>query len=254
MQRSRILYMLTWVALVVLLTGGISLLILSWNGILTNPPSPVLMIFFLIAMAGSGIFLFMLAVKKAHRLMVDEERSRKEKESEINETSGDRKHPSKDNQILDVSATARKLVRRIPDNAKMEDAGKILLKNLARELEIMAGIFYIGKKGQFEATSMYAMASPTEPYSFREGEGLTGQVARNQQTMLLTRLPEEHLEVYSGLGKSNPAYLAIVPLIHKNKTIAVLECSGYRYDPHDIEKMFRIFSRELMEKLSPNLN
>ncbi len=254
MLRSRILYMLTWVALFVLLTGGISLLILSWNGILTSKPSPILMIFLLLAVAGSGIFLFLLAVKKAHRLMVDEERSRKEKESEAHNKSLHKKKPSHDNQLLDFTATARKLVRRIPENATLEDAGKILLKNLARELEIMAGIFYVGKKGEFEVSATYAMASPTQPYSFREGEGLTGQVARNQQTMVLTRLPEEHLEVYSGLGKSTPSYLAIVPLIHKNKTIAVVECSGYRYDPHEIEKMFRIFSRDLIEKLSPNLS
>jgi hypothetical protein len=62
------------------------------------------------------------------------------------------------------------------------------------------------------------------------------------------------MDVYSGLGKARPAYLAIIPLIHKNKTVAVLECSGYKYDPHDIENMFRIFSRDLMDKISPNLS
>ncbi len=246
--------MLTWVALGVLLTAGISLLIVSWNGILTHTPSPVLMIFLLTALAGSGIFLFMLAVKKAHRLWVDEERSRKEKEPESDKKSLDKKNISQDKHILDFAVTARKLVRRIPEDATLEDAGKMSLKNLDRELEIMSGVFYIGTKGQFIASSTYAMTAPTEPYSFSEGEGLTGQVARNQQTMVLTRLPEEYLEVYSGLGKSNPAYLAIVPLIHQNRTIAVLECSGYRYDPHEIEKMFRIFSRELIVKLSPNLS
>ncbi len=71
--------------------------------------------------------------------------------------------------------------------------------------------------------------------------------------MVLTQLPEDFLEVYSGLGKAKPAYLAIVPLIHKSRTLAVLECTGYRFDPHDIENMFRIYSRDIMEKLSPNL-
>ena len=67
--------------------------------------------------------------------------------------------------------------------------------------------------------------------------------------MVLTSLPEDYLEVYSGLGKAQPSYLAIVPFIHKGRTMAVLECSGYRYDPHDIENMFRIFARDLMDKL-----
>jgi two-component system chemotaxis sensor kinase CheA len=106
---------------------------------------------------------------------------------------------------------------------------------------------------QFQAVSSYALANPREPYSFKEGEGLSGQAAANRQIMMLTNLPEEHLEVYSGLGKARPSYLAIVPLIHKEKTIAVLECSGYRYAPGDIESMFRIFSRDLMEKLSTHM-
>ncbi len=92
-----------------------------------------------------------------------------------------------------------------------------------------------------------------ENYTFKSGEGLSGQAAKNQQVMLLTRLPEGHLEVYSGLGKAPPAYLAIVPLVHKGKTMAVLECSGYRYEPDAIENMLRIFARDLMDKLSPNL-
>ena len=129
----------------------------------------------------------------------------------------------------------------------------MLLKSLARDLEIMSGVFYSEKKGEFRAVSTYAMTSFTEPYTFKTGEGLTGQVARNRQIMVLTRLPEEHLDVYSGLGKAKPAYLAIVPLVYKNKTIALLEFTGYRYDAQEIENMLRVFSRELMDKLALNL-
>ena len=195
----------------------------------------------------------MLAVKKAHRLWVDEEQRRKQSEASLKESSSEAKGKSKDKQTFDIVATARKLVRRMPEDVPLEEWGKALMKHLAGELEIMSGIFYIRKKKCFEATTIYALALPEEPYSFKEGEGLTGQVARSQQIMVLTSLPEGHVKVYSGLGKSEPSYLAVVPLIHKNKTIAVLECSGYRYDPQNIESMFRIFARDLMEKLAPKL-
>lgn len=254
MLRSRITYYLTWLALALLLISGLFLLVTSWNSQVNRHFSPSLLILFWIVMSASGIFLFMLAIKKAHRLWIDEERSLKEKENEATERQIRRKDTSKDNQSLDFAATARKLVRRVPDNASMKEVSEELLKNLARELEIMSGVFYVRKKSVFEAISTYAINSPEGPYSFREGEGLSGQVSLNKQIMIMTRLPEDYLEVYSGLGSSRPSYLAIVPFIHKNKTIALLECSGYRYDPHEIENMFRIFSRDLMEKLSPNLN
>lgn len=244
---------MTWVALGVLLISGVLLMAVSWNGIISTSPSPSQMVMLWTLMSASGIFLFMLAVKKAHRQWVDEERNLKEKESEETSLSSRKKDSSKDNQALDFAGMVRKLVRRTPENASWEDVGKGLLKNLSRELEIMSGVFYLRKKAGFEAVAAFALLSHTEPYTFKEGEGLTGQVAKNQQLMVLTQLPEDYLEVYSGLGKAKPAYLAIVPFIHKNRTVAVLECTGYRFNPHDIENMFRIYSRDLMEKLSPNL-
>ena len=245
--------MLTWVAIGVLLTAGLGLMVVSWNGSLSGSPSPSLMVLLWVCMVASGIYLFLLAVKKAHRLWVDEERRLSQSEASSPEPSSQAESKAKDTHTLDFAATARKLVRRFPEDASLEESGKALMKNLAGELEIMSGILYIRKKQQFEASVTYALASPTEPYSFKEGEGLSGQAARSQQIMVLTRLPEDHLKVYSGLGKSEPSYLAIVPLVHKQKTIAVLECSGYRYDSFAIENMFRIFARDLMEKLAPNL-
>lgn len=244
---------MTWVALGVLLISGILLMAVSWNGIISTPPSPSQMVILWTLMSSSGIFLFMLAVKKAHRQWIDEERSMKEKETEEAALLSRKKDSSKENQALDFGGMARKLVRRTPENASWEDVGKGLLKNLSRELEIMSGVFYLRKKAGFEVTTSFALLSHTEPYTFKEGDGLAGQVAKNQELMVLTQLPEDYMEVYSGLGKAKPAYLAIVPFIHKNRTVAVLECTGYRFDPHDIENMFRIYSRDIMEKLSPNL-
>jgi hypothetical protein len=253
MYKSRIQYVMTWVAIGVLLTAGLGLMAASWNGAVTGSPNPSLMVLLWVCMSASGIWLFMLAVKKAHRLWVDDERKRQQSETNAREPSSQAKSKSKDLQALDFAATARKLVRRIPEDVPLEESGKALMKQVARELEIMSGILYIRRKKGFETAATYALVAPDEPYSFKEGEGLSGQVARSQQIMVLTRLPVDHLKVYSGLGKSEPSYLAIVPFVHKNRTIAVLECSGFRYDPHDVESMFRIFTRDLMEKLSPNL-
>lgn len=230
------------------------LLVLSWNSLFRGSPSPALMILIWMLIAASGIFLFMLAVKKAHQRWIDEAGSLEQQKPQPGDRSSGKKDRSPGPKTLDSTSAARKLVSRIPESSSLEEMGGTLLQYLARDLEIMSGIFYVKTKEQFEATSTYATVTAEEPYSFREGEGLSGQAAKNRQVMVLTQLPEEHMEVYSGLGRSKPAYLAIVPLVHRNRTVAVLECSGYRYDPHDIEHMFRIFSRELMQKLSPDLS
>ena len=253
MRRSRVQYLMTWVAFGLLLCSSLGLMILSWNGALSGVPSPIIMAGLWLIMTAAGIYLFMLAVKKAHRLWIDDERSKKEAEEAEERAAARTRSSSREEKTLDVASTARKLVRQFPEKDTLAKSGLKLLQNLASELEIMSGILYIRGKNEFSAVATYALATSEEPYSFNEGEGLTGQVAANQQIMVLTHIPEGHREVYSGLGKSEPSYLAIVPLVFQEKTIAVLECSGFRYDAHDIEGMFKVFARDLMAKISPHI-
>ena len=251
MRKSTLRYILTWVSILLLLTGLVFLVAISWNSRVTGSFSPSLVLLLWFLSSTSGIYLFLLAVKKAHRQWITEKRDLEKALASVDKPAA---KVESSGPTMDFAAMARKLVRRTPENASLEDLGEGLLKNLARELEIMSGIFYVGKEGSFKVVASYALAASSEPYEFKSGEGLTGQAALNQQLMVLSRLPEGHLEVYSGLGKALPSYLAIVPLVHKGHTIAVIECSGYKYSPHDIENMFRIFARDLMNKLSPNLS
>jgi len=253
MLKSKLQYILTWVTILLLLISGFGLMVMSWNGAIGGSPSPSQMIILWVIMSASGIYLFMFAVKKAHKQWIHDERRKKQKKNPDSETHIARKGSSQKEKALDFASTARKLSRKFPEKESYAKSGQELLTNLAKELEIMSGVFYAREKDSFLAVATYALASASEPYSFKEGEGLSGQAAANQQIMLLSSLPEGHLQVYSGLGKAEPSYLAIVPLVYENRTIAVLECSGYRYDPHDVETMFRIFARDVMTKLSPHI-
>lgn len=252
MKRTKLLYMLTWAAAGVLLLSGLGLIITSWNGVVGAASSPIVMLLLWFLMSASGIFLFIFAVKKTHRTWITDLQNQTGEEAAPTRQP-ERKSETRDNKSLDFAATARKLVRRMPDVNDIGGIGEDLMKNLARELEIMSGILYVRKGTTFEPGTSYALASHSEPYKFKEGEGLSGQVARNRQITVLSKLPGDYLEVCSGLGKAEPKYLAIVPLVHNDETIGLLECSGYKYDTREIENMFRIFSRDLMEKLSPNL-
>lgn len=249
MLKSRIQYMLTWMALAVLLASALGLLVSSWNRALDDARISVLMVLLWILVSASGIFLFLLAVKKAHRLMVDQERSRESSKQEEEISRKETRGKPKKEAEMDPPAMARKLLRRVPAGKGPEQWGEDLLKNLAKELEIMSGIFWVEQKGKFVATAAYALPHPGDPEPIGKGEGLPGQVAKSKHVQVITRLPEDHREVYSGLGKAPPSYLALVPILKGEKTIAVLECTGYRQPPEKIEGMFRIFVRDLSEKL-----
>jgi hypothetical protein len=254
MKTSKLRYIFTWVALSVLLICSTLLVALAWNSRISASFSPTIITLLWLSISSSAIYLFLLAVKKAHRQWINEERQEQEERTIAEKERVSMKKPIAGKQQMDFASIARKLVRRIPEHIDIEELGKLLMKNLARELEIMSGVYYVEKNGTFEETATYALVSTEGQLSFKFGEGLCGQVARNRQLMVLTRLPEEYLAVYSGLGKAAPAYLAIAPLVYKNRTIALLEFTGYRYDAHEIENMLRIFSRDLMDKLALKLS
>lgn len=200
-----------------------------------------------IIVIASGIYLFIYASKEILRM----ELAKKESESADDQPVIKKEKQSKsETDVLNIDPVARKIVRRVPLEKDPSEWGHELLKMLSTELEIMSGVFYFrNKKNNFESVATYAFAHAHQPYTFTEGEGLTGQVALNKLNAVYTTIPDEYSKVFSGLGKVKPKYLAMIPIVVKEKCIAVIECAGFRFTGAEIEQLFQIVARELSAKI-----
>lgn len=73
------------------------------------------------------------------------------------------------------------------------------------------------------------------------GEGLVGGVAIERYTIYMTDLPEEYIEIESGLGDANPKSLLIVPLKLENEMLGVIEIASFNeFKPYEIQLVERI--------------
>src|SRR4029079_13462374 len=68
--------------------------------------------------------------------------------------------------------------------------------------------------------------------SFRVGEGLVGQCAKEKKRILLTDVPDDYVRINSGLGESRPLNIIVLPILFEGSVRAVLELASFsRFSP-----------------------
>lgn len=68
------------------------------------------------------------------------------------------------------------------------------------------------------------------------GEGLIGTCALEKRTIFLTTLPDNYINITSGLGKANPRCLLIVPMVIENNTLGIIELASFsKLQPFEVE-------------------
>ena len=73
------------------------------------------------------------------------------------------------------------------------------------------------------------------------GEGLVGNVAIEKQTIHLQEIPDNYLEITSGLGEASPKTLLIVPLKVEDKVFGILEIASFNnFKPFEVEFVEKI--------------
>ena len=131
---------------------------------------------------------------------------------------------------VDLDLLAASIIPRIDPKEKIEDYAERILRNLSKHFEIVQGVFFLKnqKTKQYESISTFAYTSDKKPSSFEVGEGISGQVAKNKTLMHLTSIPEGYLKIQSGLGKSSPTNLLIIPLLLNKETIGIIELASFQ--------------------------
>jgi CheY-like chemotaxis protein/signal transduction histidine kinase/HAMP domain-containing protein len=111
--------------------------------------------------------------------------------------------------------------------------GNILLSELAPVVNAEQGVMYV-MEGVDAAPRLRQLAGYADRPSgerareFRLGEGLVGQCAAERRRMLVDELPDDAIQIGSGLFSAKPRSVIVLPVLFEDQVKAVIELASLR--------------------------
>jgi len=161
------------------------------------------------------------------------------------EEAGRREENERRNKANEGYTMFTELIRKGSSNIK--ELSYTIIDNLVNYLSItQGGIFILNDENPED---VYLELSASVAYNRRKfiekrieiGDGLVGACAFEKKKIILTNVPDDYMEIRSGLGKTEPKSILILPLMMEGNLIGVIELASIREpDKFEIEFTERV--------------
>ena len=126
-----------------------------------------------------------------------------------------------------------KFTRVLQGQRDLITVSKTVMSELAPLVSAQHGVFYImdetaGSEPRLKLLSAYAYKERKNlATQWKIGEGMVGQCAYEKQRILLTNVPDDYVQITSGLGSATPLNIVVLPIVFEGKVKAVIELASF---------------------------
>jgi PAS domain S-box-containing protein len=128
-----------------------------------------------------------------------------------------------------VKASAARITADLQGAGSCAEFGQRLLSGLVPLLGGgVAGVFLFDEKSaNLRRVAAFGLGDSAGD-SFKLGEGLVGQCAKERKATTLSNLPQDYLRIASGLGTAAPTHAVALPLLSSSALLGVVEFASFR--------------------------
>jgi hypothetical protein len=157
-------------------------------------------------------------------------------------------YEEKENEATRFASYQEKVLQQLIKSGKAGKGKHKLLYSLGELFHGMAVVLYKKEEpdGQFSVEVTYGLSEEVEIPGFYPGEGLHGEAVAGGIPVLVEPVPEDYLEVETGLGKSSNYYLYLLPVIKNEECTGLLELLTFKKSR--VEDLLPSVMEQLVEK------
>jgi len=133
-----------------------------------------------------------------------------------------------------LKSNLAKFTQMLQGQKELNAVTKRILSELAQVVNAQHGLFYIMEEKEIFMDSKLKLVAA---YAFRRrkdvsnefamGEGLVGQCALEKERILLTNVPNDYIQIGSGLGEARPVNILVLPVLFEGQLKAVIELASF---------------------------
>ncbi|MDB4950012.1 MAG: ATP-binding region ATPase domain protein [Gemmatimonadetes bacterium] len=148
-----------------------------------------------------------------------------------------------------------KFSRMMQGQKDLESVSRLIMSDLTPLVGAHHGAFFIMDQDQnipvLKLIASYAYkARKAVANRFHLGEGLVGQSALEKKPILLTGVPDDYVQINSGLGEAPPRNIIVLPILFEGEVRAVVELASFL----PFSEIHQVFLDQLAESVGVVLN
>ncbi|WP_433417037.1 HAMP domain-containing protein [Microtetraspora malaysiensis] len=170
----------------------------------------------------------------------------------INTMVGNLRLTTNANQEQDwLKSNLARISRLMQGHRDLIEVARLIMSELTPLVSASHGACYLMVDGELTLIAGYGIQpGPSPRQRFTLGEGIVGQAALEAQQIILENVPGDYITIETGLSKSTPAQIVVLPILFESQVLGVLEMASF----NQFSEVHLAFLTQLVETIGVTIN